>query len=168
MQPSDNRPPQRGSGRVVGILAVIGLLGIGCAAAGVLVVASAGTIRLAVHENEPGGVHLVLPPIPVQLVSLGAALVPEKARHRMAEKIAPYRPAIEAGVSALERSPDGPLVEIDGPGTHVRIVKHGRNLLIDVRDDTNDVHLEFPIHAIPRVLDQLAPRRFEHPSQTEV
>src|SRR5262245_23050405 len=98
-------PRRRGAWlRVVGVLA---LLGVGVAFAAGAAVASAGMVRVSIHEKKPGGIQLTLPPIPVRVLTIGASFIPPRARLRMDRHLASIVPPLRAALQELEHCPDG-------------------------------------------------------------
>jgi hypothetical protein len=56
----------------------------------------------------------------------------------------------------LARCSDGPLVEVDSKGEHVRIHKQGKCLFIAVDSEEETVRLSFPLEAAADTVRQLA------------
>jgi hypothetical protein len=145
---------------ILKVLAVLFLLGVLVIVAAGAAVYNAGAVRIAVHSKEPGGVDIDLP-VPVTLLSAGLSFIPDEDRADIARELRPWMPAIQTALEELSRCDDGPLVEIDGPDEHVRVVKEGRKLVIDVDSPEATVHLSVPLGAIPGLIHKLGADKIE-------
>ena len=123
-------------------------------------VAATGSVTVTVHERGPDGSHLWIP-VPALLLDLALLaaprLMPEEALRDMRRETAPYRDLIAALAADLERMPAGSvLVEVEGEGEHVRVVKQRRSFEIEVDADGTRVHVSVPARLISRSLEFVA------------
>lgn len=114
----------------------------------------AGSVRVAVDENRPGGdhVHLLVPAV---AIPTALAMVPEKTLRRHAQKIQPWLPVIKIASRELAKAPDGVLVEVIDADEHVRITKQGGALVVDVKSPDEKVHVQVPLRTIYSVAEKL-------------
>lgn len=115
---------------------------------------SVGAVRVNVREKARDGEHIRLT-VPAIVVPVGAMLVPKQKLRDIARDLQPWLPAIEAASEELRRCPDGPLVEVDSPHEHARIVKRGDSLVIDVDDAGETVHISCPLAVLGYTARQL-------------
>jgi hypothetical protein len=118
---------------------------------------AAGTVWIDVRETRPGG-HRVVLAVPSVLVTLGLRFVPDKDLRDDSDDWRPWLPTIAVAGRELERCPDARLVEVKGPGQWVSITKRGQSLVIDVEDETDNVHISLPVGLVPSVASELANR----------
>jgi hypothetical protein len=133
--------------------------GILTAAASLLALTSAlvyeqGAVRVEVQEKARDGEHIRLA-LPALAVPIAARLVPREKLREASRDLQQWLPAIEAASEELLRCPDGPLVEVDSRREHVRIVKQGDSLVIDVDDPGETVHVSFPLRMLAYTASQL-------------
>jgi hypothetical protein len=81
---------------------------------------------------------------------------PKEKLAEASREIRPYLPTIRAAIEALRESEDITLVEVKEPGQHVRVVKSGGSIVVDVDDEENTVHVSTPIRAMSNAIEQLA------------
>jgi hypothetical protein len=136
---------------VVGILM---LLGAGLVFAAGAKVYHDGVLTVRVEEKEENGVSFTLP-VPVTLVKAGLGFIPERELEQVRREIGPWMPAITALCEELARIPDGPLVEVDGPGETVRIVKRGGALIVDVDTECESVYVSIPLGAVLSIVQKI-------------
>ncbi len=121
-------------------------------------VAATGTVTVSVHERGEDGVSLYIP-VPALLLDLAVfaapRLMPEAALAEARAEIAPFQPGLEAMAQELESCPEGILVEVRTPTEHVRVVKTGRSLEVEVDSDDADVRVSVPARLASRMLDVL-------------
>jgi len=120
-----------------------------------LVAYSQGAVMVYVHEKKPSGVRMFLP-IPSLVVTAGLGFIPAETLQGKSRELRQWLPAIRLASQELAHSPDGLLVEVTGRKEHVLIAKHADDLLIDVDDENETVHLSLPIETIGVVADHLA------------
>lgn len=116
----------------------------------------AGTIEIDVHDT--GGTQLSMN-LPAGLANLAIALAPSDLVDDVVAEIEPWLPAARAGWNELEGASDFVLVEIEGPGEHVRLEKRGRTLLIAVDSPDARVHVVVPLNTVGSLLDKIDRRR---------
>jgi hypothetical protein len=114
-----------------------------------------GLARVEVLEKTPNGHHIRLY-VPAVVVPIAVRLVPKEKLHEASRDLQAWLPAIKAASEELSRCPDGPLVEVDSRLEHVRIMKRGDALVIDVDDAGETVHVSLPIKIIGYTASQLA------------
>ncbi|MCI0411113.1 MAG: hypothetical protein L0191_21535, partial [Acidobacteria bacterium] len=116
---------------------------------------SQGLIRVSVHEKRPGGEHIRLA-VPAAIAPLALAFVPAKeiGKHMPAEA-RQHLPVVEAALNELQRLPDCTLVQVDGPGEHVRIRVLDHQMVVDVNDHQDEVHLTMPLGSLRSVMAKL-------------
>jgi len=134
-----------------GILAAAGVTAIVAAAT----VYDMGALRVSIREKQAGG-HSIRLLVPAAVIPVAMRLVPDKALEAMPAEIRPYVSAIETAAEALERCPDGLLVQVDGPGQKVNIALRDGSLVIDVDSESEIVHAKVPLKAF-----ESAVKRFE-------
>lgn len=114
----------------------------------------AGTVRVFVKENRPGGerVRLVVPAI---LINWGIKLVPEASLRDLPSDVRPWLPAIRIASTELARCPDGPLIELQEQRERVSIAKRNGALVIDVDSEDETVHVSVPLQTLAVVAREL-------------
>ncbi|MFQ5778918.1 MAG: hypothetical protein ACE5IP_13010 [Terriglobia bacterium] len=117
---------------------------------------SAGTVTVRVHEKKPGGTNLFIP-VPAALVPVGLKFIPERKLQRVSERVGPWLPAIRVLAEELARTPDATLVEVKSRREHVRVVKRGPKLIIDVESEDESIHVSFPLYLLSWVALELEP-----------
>ena len=132
---------------------VIGKVLLGTALA-TIVVMKDGIIEVNVQEKQGERTHIHLY-LPATLATWGIHFVPqerleEKLRHS-AEQLAVARAALHG----LEKTPDALLVEVEEPSEHVRLATHSGNLVVDVDDPGDTVHISIPVRAARKVVEDL-------------
>jgi len=120
-----------------------------------LVAYSQGAVMVYVHEKKPSGARMFLP-IPSLVVTAGLEFIPSETLQGKSRELRQWLPAIRLASQELAHSPDGLLVEVTGRKEHVLIAKRADDLLIEVDDENETVHLSLPIETIGVVADHLA------------
>jgi hypothetical protein len=123
-------------------------------------VVDAGVIHVKVHEKKPDGTNLNLY-VPAILATGGAHFVPDRHLERMAREMRDVLPALAVAARELEKIPDGPLVEVTSEREQVSVVKEGGNIVVDVNDRGETVHVSVPlrmIHSLARQLEEKTAR----------
>lgn len=118
---------------------------------------SQGLIRVSVQENRPGGDHIHLA-IPGAIVPMVMAFVPagEIGKHvQMPAEARKHLPIVEAALGELQKLPDCTLVEVDGPQEHVRVKVWSGELVVDVTDHGDEVHVTLPMGSVRSVLSKV-------------
>jgi len=124
------------------------------AALGGLVVAGTGVIWVSVQEKQPDGTHLRLG-VPAILVPVGLRLVPRHVWQEQAAQAQPWMPLVRVAADELRKSPDGTFVEVRSRSEYVNIAKRGGQMVVDVDDDGDAVHVAFPIYLLGSVAHQI-------------
>src|SRR5262245_17309246 len=109
------RPRLSAGARTVLIVAAVGLsASLLMAGAGAVYVYRDGLIDVNVREKHSGGtyVHVM---VPTTLVRAALWFVPFDDDMRPGPDAVPYWPMVEAVCSGIARSPEGVLVQVDGP-----------------------------------------------------
>ncbi len=139
-----------------GFSALSGTMGV--AAAGLVVagglIYSAGAVRISVHEKRPGGDSIRLI-VPAAVVPLAMMFVPDRQLQHLPPEAKQALPALRIAAEELGNVPDGPLVEVHGPGEDVSIVLRDRKLVIDVDSNGDEVHLQIPLGTVESVVSSL-------------
>lgn len=138
-------------------LAKLGVGVLGTALVGSAALSSEGFVHVRVHENAADGTHLSLM-VPAVIVPAVLGVMP---RHRLAQaaaKLRPYLPVVDAALPALDRCPDGVLVEVIDPKDkeHVVIAKIGDSVVVDVNNLGDTVHVAVPLRAAQSSLHEIA------------
>jgi len=126
------------------------------------VVMKDGVIEINVQEHHKNGDHVHLF-IPATVATWGVQLAPAERmknhlRHQR-ENLAIARTAL----NELEKLPDVDLVDVDSPREHVQVTIKNGNLIVDVDDPGETVHVRLPIRAARKVVEDL---EAESPAQT--
>ncbi len=116
---------------------------------------SDSAISVRVKEHKPGGANIYLP-VPAMLASTAASFLPEKELEKIRREAGPYLPLVRAAVEGLRNSPDGELVDVKNKREHVRVVKRGDTLYVDVESESEEVHVSLPLRTVSRVVTRLA------------
>jgi hypothetical protein len=129
------------------------------AAAGValaVMVHRSGVLVVEVHPVEGAGGDRVSLRVPGFLVTTASAFVPRHALQDAQSDLKRWGPLARQACQRLSQGPDCVLVEIDGPREQVRIAKQDRNLVVDVLDSQERVHLVIPLAVANSVLRRFA------------
>jgi hypothetical protein len=142
---------QKGFSTLSGMLTV--------AAAGLVLAAGlvydAGAMRISVREKRPGGDSFRIV-APAAIVPVVMAFVPDRIlKQEMPPEARAVLPALKIAVEELRNLPDGPLVEVHGPGEDVSIVLRDGMLAIDVDSDDEEVHLQIPLGTVESAVSHL-------------
>ena len=132
---------------------LVGKVALGAALATVVVMKD-GLIEVNVQEHHPGGDHVHLY-VPATVATWGVHLAPQE---KLREHLRHHREDLgiaRAVLNELEKLPDASLVEVDGPKEHVRVNIRFGNLVVDVDDPGETVHVSMPIRAARKVVEDL-------------
>jgi hypothetical protein len=132
----------------------LGVLAFGTAGAAVYAWQHAGSVRIAIHENRPGGDDLSLT-LPGLLVNAAIALCPVPADAELNARLVEMAPALREVASRLETIPDVVFVDVATDGGTVRIEKSGSDLLIRVVSPEERVEVAVPIGSVRQLLRRL-------------
>lgn len=137
------------------LLAKIGVGFLGTVLVSGAALSSEGFIHVKVQEKQADGTHISMM-VPAAAVPIALRFVPNENLAQASANIKPYLPIIDAAIPALEKAPDGVLVEVEDPGEHVRIAKSGGSLVVDVNDQEDIVHVSVPLRAAQSSIHQIA------------
>lgn len=147
-------PRRISSGVRLFLAVVVSIVVIGAATVSVVAAAiyHAGSVEVEVVES--GGDRISLS-VPTTLVVAAVQLVPDDLIQEAAGEMEPWWPVVHEASRELVRCPDAVLVQVDGPDESVRVAKRGGELVVDVRDGGDRVHVVVPVRTISAVLDKL-------------
>lgn len=132
---------------------VLGMAGTALAGAGLL--CSEGLVQVNVRETQPESHHVYVV-APAMLMPIAMRLVPKNDLTDASQQIQPYMPVIRAAMDGLRDIDDVTLVEVKDLKENVRVDKRGGNVVVDVKDENDTVHVSVPIRAISSTLEQLS------------
>ena len=108
---------------------------------------SGGVVDVCVKEKTQQGHHIHLP-LPALAGSVALQVMPERHFRHAPRELQQWLPAIRIAAQELRNIPDGPLVEVQNARETVRIVKDGGNLVIDVDNQRETVHVSLPLSMV--------------------
>ncbi len=132
---------------------VLGMAGTALAGAGLL--CSEGLVQVNVRETQPEAHHIYVV-APAMLMPIAMRFVPRNDLTDASQQIQPYMPVIRAAMDGLRDTDDVTLVEVKDSNENVRVDKRGGNVVVDVKDENDTVHVSVPIRAISSTLEQLS------------
>lgn len=140
------------------ILGKIVLGGAATMLAGVSVLCSEGFVNVNVvehqrHGNGPQHIHVIAPAL---LAPIALRLVPNDKLAEPARRIQPFIPTVRAALEGLSETDDMTLVEVSGRDEYALVRKDGGNLVVDVTDRDETVHVSVPLRAIDSTFEALA------------
>ena len=144
------------SGERLALAVILGLCVLVCGTAGATAYAwhRAGSVRIAIRGNGPGGDAFSLS-IPGLLVNAAIALCPVPADAELNERIADMAPALREVASRLATLPDVVLVDVKNEGGSVRVEKSGRDLVIRVVSPAERVEVAVPLGSVRQLMRKL-------------
>jgi hypothetical protein len=129
---------------------------------GLLLAASvvrSGVVTVKVHEPGPNGSRFYVP-VPAFLVHAGISLLPAVIEKDIWEEVrtdlGEWGPVAAEVLRAVEDAPDAVLVEVEDAREHVRIVKDGRTLEIEVRGHDGTFEISVPASLLGRIAREIA------------
>ena len=137
------------------LLAKLGVGVLGTAMIGTAALSSEGFIYVQVHEKQPGGTHVNVF-VPAALIPMTLRFVPHHHLAEASKNLREVLPIIDAAIPALNRSPDGVLVEVSEPDEHVLVTHRGGSIIVDVNDEEDRVHVSVPLRAAQSAIHQIA------------
>jgi hypothetical protein len=146
------------------LLGKIALTLTGTMLAGVGVICSEGMVEVNVVEKAPESHHVYVI-APAMIAPIAVHFIPADKLGNAAEQIKPYLPEIRAGLEQLRATDDFVLVDVKDRDQHVQVQKIGGDLIIDVHDADETVHVSTPIRAIGSTIEQLAEKRGNETTQ---
>lgn len=110
---------------------------------------NAGTLIVEVFEKGPGG-DAVSIEIPGIVIPLAVNMMPEVVIRECSdnEDLQQVFPILSAIADELKKMPDAEIVSVQQGNEFVVIEKRGSNLIIDVDNDSETVHVSIPISAV--------------------
>jgi len=131
--------------------------GVGIATASI---ATEGTIAVDVQEHRGDRVSVN---VPAGLVSLALFFVPDRvidhAFHEVDRdayrEVESYLPAVRSAWKELGEAPDFVIVEVDGPGEHIRVEKRDGRVLVAIESDDMDVNVSIPLLTVEKLLRKI-------------
>ena len=144
------------SGERLALAVILGLGVLACGTAGAAAYAwkRAGNVRIAIHENRPGGDDLSLT-LPGLLVNAAIALCPVPADAELHARLVDMAPALREVASRLDTMQDVVFVDVANDGSTVRIEKSGMDLVIRVVCPEERVEVAVPIGSVRQLLRRL-------------
>jgi len=133
---------------------VLLMLCIGVALA--VTVHQAGVIAIDIRCHGNGGSEIHNLRIPGFLVNQALEFIPDRALRQAHREMARLHPMMREAFRTLRKLPDFELVRVESADEQVRIVKRGRDLVIDVEDDRETVHLTVPLATLDKVATRFA------------
>jgi hypothetical protein len=114
-----------------------------------------GVIRVDVDEFCDHGSHVHFW-VPAAAVPMTLHVVPKQYFGDAAEQIGPWMPTIRTAAKELRKVPNADLVEVRDEADHVQVRLRNGNLLIDVDDPGEKVHLVCPVETMEEITGELA------------
>jgi hypothetical protein len=140
------------------VMAVLFLLGTAIVATAAWSVADAGLATVHVRDKTGDGDSIWIP-MPMALAAAAVHMAPDDMLEGESpedlEELQRVLPALVLALDGLETAGDFTLVEVEGPGEHVRIDKKGRSLEIRVDDAENEINLSLPIRSFARLFREV-------------
>lgn len=120
------------------------------------VYASGGVITVSVDPGPEGGrFYLAVPVALLDAAAVAGSELIEPEEMRLEAHLGDWQPLVVAILEGLDDIPDATLVEVDDGADHVRIVKRGGRLRVEVEDSEVSVRVAVPIRALARTVDRL-------------
>ena len=132
---------------------VLGKLALGFTVAG-MVVLQDGLIEVNVQEHHAHGSHVHIY-LPATLATWGVHLAPAE---KLKDHLRHQRENLDVALGALrelEKLPDAELVDVQSAKEHVHVVIQAGNVIVDVDDPGETVHVRVPIRAARKVVEDL-------------
>lgn len=131
----------------------LGMVGAAVAGAGLLCSEGFVDVNVVQHRDSPPHVHVIAP---AMLAPIAVRLVPNDKLARASEQIQPWLPTVREALDGLANSPDMTLVEVSDPNEYVHVAKYGGDIVVDVANRDETVHVSAPIRAIHSTVEALA------------
>jgi hypothetical protein len=144
------------SGERLALAVILGLGILACGTAGAAAYAwkHAGSVRIAIHENRPGGDDLSLT-LPALLVNAAIALCPFPSDAELNARLVDMAPALREVAARLETIPDVVFLDVATEGGTVLIEKSGKDLVIRVISPEERVEVAVPLGSVRQLLRRL-------------
>lgn len=121
--------------------------------------ARSGVVTVSVHDRSEG-VHIWLP-VPMALVDVALATTAVPAVHAAGlghlsvdgvdVDLGELGPMVVDLLEELESIPDATLVEVVDGRDHVKVIKVGNKLLVEVDEPDASIRISIPTHAVARI-----------------
>jgi len=131
----------------------LGMVGTAVAGAGLLCSEGFVDVNVVQYRDSPPHIHVIAP---AMLAPIAVRLVPDEKLARASGQIQPWLPTIRQALDALRDSPDMTLVEVSDPNEYVHVAKYGGDIVVDVADRGETVHVSAPLRAIHSTVEALA------------
>jgi len=138
----------------------LGMVGAAVAGAGLLCSEGFVDVNVVQRRDSPPRIHVIAP---AMLAPIAVRLMPDDKLARASEQIQPWLPTIREALNGLDDAPDMTLVEVSDPNEYVHVAKYGGDIVVDVADGKDTVHVSAPIRAIDstvQALASVAPQQF--------
>lgn len=119
------------------------------------ILCSEGFVSVDVREAQPEAHHVYVV-APAMLAPIAAHFVPKAKLQEASAQVRPWLPVIRAAISSLRDENDMTLVDITDQQQHVSVKKYGGNIVVDVVDDENNVHVSVPLRAMENTIEVIA------------
>ena len=136
------------------VILSLGVLACGTATAAAYAWKRAGHVRIAIHQNRPGGDDLSLT-LPALFVNAAIALCPFPSDAELNARLVDMAPALREVAARLETIPDVVFVDVATEGGTVLIEKSGRDLVIRVNSPEERVEVAVPLGSVRQLLRRL-------------
>jgi hypothetical protein len=123
--------------------------------AGIGMLSSEGFVYVKVIEKQAQGHHIDVI-APAVLAPIAAHFIPQGNLRDASQQFRQYLPAINAALKSLQQTDDFVIVEVKEPDEHVRVMKSGGSIVVDVDDPNETVHVSAPLRAMSDAVDQIA------------
>ena len=110
-----------------------------------------GMVAVDVQASGPGGCDIRGLRVPGFLVGTALEFIPNRVFAEAADEMREAGPVLREVCRTLRGAPDGCLVEITGADQHVSVTKHGGDLVVDVQDEEQSVHVVMPLRTLERM-----------------
>ena len=131
----------------------LGMAGFAVAGAGLLCSEGFVDVNVVQHRDSPPHIHVIAPAL---LAPITVRLVPNDKLGEASEKLQPWLPTVRAALDGLRDSPDMTLVEVSDPNEYVHVEKRYGDIVVDIANREETVHVSVPIRAIHSTVDALA------------
>ena len=94
--------------------------------------------------------------VPGAIIPIAVQFVPDKAFGEIPCEVFDHIPMLRAACDELAKQPDFVMVEVYDGDEHVTVAKRGRDLVVDVIADGEEVHVTVPLSLMKSVVGRLA------------
>jgi hypothetical protein len=137
---------------------LLGKLALGAGSVALLaggILCSEGFVRVDVRETRPEAHHIFVV-APAMLAPIGAHFVPKAKLKEASAQVRPWMPVIRAALTSLREQSDLTLVEVNDPQEHVVVKKYGGDIVVDVAEEDENVHVSVPLRAMASTIEVIA------------